>query len=157
MVCKLVLCELFHPLLHGFIPNVSDPNVLGHYLVITSKKDELDDCLLEYRDNYEFMLETTEPKLFIHPFLRNYLNVIQRPDYIKLEIAQMVELSGGERVAILKTFWIRVIQRAWKKVFRKRQSVLSERCKLMSIKHKEVNGRWPNNCNYIPGLSGLLV
>ena len=29
----LVLCELFHPSMHGFT-NESDPNVLGHYLVI---------------------------------------------------------------------------------------------------------------------------
>jgi hypothetical protein len=156
MVYKQLLCELFHPLLHGYIKNVSDPNVLGHYLVITSRVDELDEFLLEYRDSYEFMFQTTEPKLLTHPLIRNYPAIAARFDYIKLEIGQMIELQGGERVAILKTFWIRIIQRAWKKVFRKRQQVLLKRCMLSSIKYREICGLWPQPCNHMPGLRGIL-
>jgi hypothetical protein len=32
-----------------------------------------------------------------------------------LEIIQHIELEGGESVAIYKTFWLRILQRKWKK------------------------------------------
>ena len=79
--------------------------------------------------------------------------IIRRENYIKPEIRWCICLETRHHVAILKTCWIRIIQRAWKKVFKKRQEIIQKlKC--------------PNNLNYtrmtgktkyrIPGLKGML-
>ena len=56
-----------------------------------------------------------------HPTIRNYHNIISNPNYIKPEIGEYIILPTQEAVAILKTFWLRIIQRKWKKVFQERK------------------------------------
>ena len=52
-----------------------------------------------------------------HPYIRNYNHI--NKNILSIQIAKNIILKGGESVAILKTFWIKIIQRTWKKVFRK--------------------------------------
>ena len=59
-----------------------------------------------------------------HTKIRNYHNIIRRPNYIKPEIAECFELSTQEHIAIIKTIWIKLIQRKWKKVFALKQQIL---------------------------------
>jgi hypothetical protein len=59
-----------------------------------------------------------------HPTIRNYHTIISKQNYIKPEIGQYIILPTQEAVAILKTFWIRIIQRKWKKVFQERKEKL---------------------------------
>ena len=68
----------------------------------------------------------------------------------KLEIAKCDYLPSGECVAILKTFWIRIIQRAWKRVYKKHKQYLAN-CK--NLFHRETFGKFPTR---LPGLYGLL-
>jgi hypothetical protein len=43
---------------------------------------------------------------------------VSKKNYISLEIVQHIELEGGgEHVAIYKTFWLRILQRKWKKYY----------------------------------------
>jgi len=92
-----------------------------------------------------------------HPFIRNYEVIISNDNYIQPEIAEVVYLCGDECVAILKTFWIRIIQRAWKRVYKERQNIILIRRNPMSLKYRERNGKWANNCCNLPGLYGMLV
>jgi len=82
-----------------------------------------------------------------HPSLRNYHQIIAQPDYVKLHIAQWFDLPGsGTRVCVLKTFWLSIIQRAWRRVFRAR------RVGLAALRRRELG--FPLR---LPGLRGLLV
>jgi hypothetical protein len=56
--------------------------------------------------------------LINHPLVRNYRHIVRHG--LKFEIAYCITLSGGEYVAILKTFWIKIIIRAFKNAFKKR-------------------------------------
>lgn len=154
---KLIVCELFHPFIHGYIPNISDPAVQGHYLVITSKKENVQEMVELYQENYEFVIETSDLINRPHPLIRNYANIIQAPHYIKPEIGEMIELSGQERVAILKTFWIRIIQRTWKKIYMKRKQVIHERMNPKTLFQFQKTGKWPQSCSYLPSINGLLL
>jgi recombinational DNA repair ATPase RecF len=60
-----------------------------------------------------------------HPIIRNYNNIIKRENYIKLDIIEKVLLESGEIIAIIKTFWIKIIQRKWKKYYSKLISRIS--------------------------------
>jgi hypothetical protein len=55
-----------------------------------------------------------------------------------IEIAQPVVLEpGGECVAIIKTFWIRLIQRRWKRVFAERRRRLAQLLKPYGLLKRE--------------------
>jgi hypothetical protein len=74
----------------------------------------------------------------------------QRPA-CKLDIAECVYLPSGHCVAISKTFWIRIIQRAWKKVYKQRKQYFSTM--MQKIMSREIFINYPRK---LPGLRGLL-
>jgi hypothetical protein len=57
---------------------------------------------------------------------------------------------------ILKTFWIKIIQRTWKRVFRERQEALLKRRTLKNMRHFETRGRHLPGIHVLPGLYGML-
>ena len=65
-------------------------------------------------------------------------------------------LESQHSVAIIKTIWIKLIQRKWKKVYAERKTVIRLRMSYSSLKTREITGRWPQNCYYLPTLYGLL-
>ena len=91
-----------------------------------------------------------------HPTIRNYMNIIRNPNYIKPEIGEYIILPTQEAIAILKTFWLRIIQKKWKKVFQHRKNIIRQRCYLSNLLIKEIRGRWPETCFNLPGLRGML-
>jgi hypothetical protein len=159
----LMLCELHHPGRHGKDDN-SDPHIESHYLVYDrfepstgislchleeyeeyNTDDDSDDgesnILCNLNTEMDFLRNmysnktNFNPQYFgIHPTIRNYNNIISKPNYIKPEIGEYIILPTHESVAILKTFWLRIIQKKWKKVFHE---------------HK-------NNKNIIPSIKGIL-
>lgn len=134
----------------------------------TDNEYESDDDIDENRfirinDEIEFLKETYtnpanfDPRYFgYHPTIRNYHNIISKSDYIKPEIGEYIILPTQEAIAILKTFWIRIIQKKWKKVFQERKNIISKRCHLSNLKIREIRGRWPETCANLPGLKGML-
>ena len=106
----------------------------------------------EYLKVYGFGgIYSTQPIWINNPLIRTSLP--------PLEIMQMKIKSDGQfchNIVILKTTWLRLVQRRWKNIFKKRQQVIKERMKMDSIKYKEQTGIYPNNCRYLPSLNGML-
>lgn len=75
---------------------------------------------------------------------------------LKLEMAQCIYLPSEHCVSIIKTFWLKLIQRKWKNIFKERKLCVSRRCNPNAIRHREIHGRWPNNCLIYPSLNGML-
>jgi hypothetical protein len=92
-----------------------------------------------------------------HIYIRNYKKIIKDGKFIKPEIAEYILLPSGEAVAILKTFWLRIIQRTWKRVYAQRQQIFKKRCCPGAISTFQLTGKWPQSCNNLPGLKSLLV
>jgi len=178
-----MLCELHHPNIHGKTIT-SYPSIETHYLVydiydpITKSSlqnpeiheydsDDSDGNSLSDMDNDIISLKR---KYLIlsryfnnhsrpddkHPTIRNYYNIISKSNYIKAEIGEYIILPTQETVAILKTFWIKLIQKNWKKVFKQRQQMIQERCKIQNLKFRQTTGYWPKYCNKLPRLRGML-
>ena len=165
---KIVLCEIFNKQLHGFDDD-SDASVLGHYLISYNisrmvQENELNDlndtkaivklCKSQYSQNNNNYYNMNQ---FVHPIIRNYNNIVSKPNYIQLQIAKVIYLSGQECVAILKTFWIKLIQRAWKKVYKKRCNIIALRKLPETIYYKQSHNKWPDSCYRLPSLKGLLL
>ena len=69
--------------------------------------------------------------------------MITNHNYIKLEIVEIDELNGGETVGYIKTFWLKILQRKWKKKFKKRKIIIQKAYKM--LKYREIYGNWNQN------------
>ena len=152
---NIVLCELYNNKLHGNANN----NINYHYLVHSRFKNLnmkfINETCLHRKLDY-FILSATESNKINNNRIRNYKNIITSERYIKPEIAQCIYLPTQECIAILKTFWIRLIQRKWKNVLSERKRVTEKRNNVISIVYREIYGAWPNGCLHYPRLRGML-
>jgi hypothetical protein len=152
---NLVLCEIFNTEMHGFTKD-SDPNIKTHFLSIYILKKYINfEKINNMVELYQTYYLNTYTSFENHEIIRNYKNIVSSPNYIKPEIAQVLLLSGNEKVVIIKTFWIKIVQRLWKKVFNQRKNIIEKRKHVKSILYKETNGIWPQDCIYLPTISGM--
>jgi len=87
----------------------------------------------------------------------DYINyLIQFNSKCKPEIAECIYLNTGHCIGILKTFWLRIIQKKWKKVLIEQKKINRLRSNPNSLKYREIHGSWPKNCINYPRLKGLL-
>lgn len=159
---NLMLCELHCPSIHGK-DEQSDPNIETHFLVYdrfetitgTSYQYLINDMYM-LKQYYSSLSSSNTQQLENHPTIRNYHNIISKPNYIKPEIGEYILLPTQEAVAILKTIWLRIVQKKWKKVFAERQIIIQKRCCVSHLRDRENNGNWPQKCGNLPGLKGML-
>jgi len=151
---NIVLCELYNGYIHGN----KDINTNSHYLTVNRfKKFNIDEINSIANIHLNYYRNSRMVNKYKHMIIRNYKNIVTRSNYIKPEIAECLYLNGEEEfVSILKTLWIRLIQRTWKKIYKIRQEIFKKRCKIDSILYREIHGKWPIGCNYLPSTSGML-
>jgi hypothetical protein len=58
--------------------------------------------------------------------------------------------------AVLKTYWIRIIQRTWKRVYKERQDYIMKCKQLNYLRNRELNFTTLNGGNSYPALKGML-
>ena len=182
---NLLLCELHHPGIHGKTNN-SAANIETHFLIHdrfdghgypiknqdedTEEEEDTEDdededeatdynittvmafLKNQYSDPANFNLRYFES----HPTIRNYRNIINNSNYIKPEIGEYIVLPTQEAVAILKTFWLRILQRKWKNVFKERLNIMKMRSNPICVYARQITGKWPPYCSHLPGLRGML-
>jgi len=148
---NIVICELYNNKIHGEAAN--DSNVIYHYLTINRYKkldiDVINDMCHFINAEYIYLPNQH------HNIFRNYINII-RDNYIKPQIAECIYLQNGESVCIIKTFWIRIIQRAWKRIFKERKNIIEKRKTVHALYYREINGKWPSYCRNYPSINGML-
>jgi hypothetical protein len=86
---------------------------------------------------------------------------VSRENYIQPHIAEIVHLNNNNddlyySVAIIKTIWLRIVQKKWKRIFKERQNIIILRSNIKSQRYREIYGKWPENCNNYPLLKGML-
>ena len=148
---NISLCELYNPRVHG----KEETNVLYHYLVNTRFKyldiNFINDIANNINNEYIYLLNQN------HDIFRNYKEIITQENYVKPEIVECIYLDTGHCVGIIKTVWIKLIQRAWKNILRKRELIVRKRRQVNSVIHRELTGRWPIDCLTLPTLKGMLL
>ena len=85
-----------------------------------------------------------------HPIIRNYKNIVYKEEYFKIDIIKVDELNGQELVGYIKTFWIKIIQRRWKYIFKERQKIRKARSLPKSLYERQLTGKWPKHLNILP-------
>ena len=59
-------------------------------------------------------------------------------------------------VAIIKTFWLRLVQRNWKRVYSEKKRIIRLRYNPISLFYRALHGKWPSNSLHEPSLIGML-
>ena len=93
----------------------------------------------------------------IQLYLAEYSPVFHTTQRIAIHIIKLDIQPDQEYCAILKTFWLRIVQRCWKKQFAKRNTVLRLRGGISAQRHFELTGTYPQGLRNIPGLRGMLL
>lgn len=88
---------------------------------------------LYYHKNKELQLQI---------FKTNYKNLDQDPFNWDLGV-------------VIKTFWLRLVQRTWKRIYKERQNVIKKRMHPNSLHHRSIHGKWPIGINNLPGLTHM--
>jgi hypothetical protein len=93
----------------------------------------------------------------IHYYLSQY-NLFcynELPNHNKqIHIMQLVMLEDKTYAVVIKTHWIRLIQRKWRNVMQNRAINLRKRCSIESLQFREITGKFPKLRD--KGLVGLL-
>lgn len=97
-----------------------------------------------------------------HTLCSNYLyeysmsrNTIKSTEILKVKI---IKIHGWDFCSVIvKTFWLKIIQRKWKKIYKERMRIVKNRKKLESLYFREISGKFPNTCLHLPTLQGLLA
>jgi len=154
---NIILCELYNEGLHGETTNTE---LKSSYLVYCRFKkldmEYIEDYVDDFNAHYLYLINNNDASIAHHSVFRNYKNIILKQPYVRPEIAECVYLENEDCVAILKTHWIRLIQRTWKNIIKQRKIIIQKRAGLNALRYKEFNGMWPRDCFYYPELQGML-
>jgi len=155
---KLAICAIFNPELHGH-DTLSSPNIENQYIVHTiidiedfysnDYKQSLNQHKREYKS---WILNKRENNETInHPNIRNYKNIICKSVNYKINIVRDEILNPGqEQIAYINTFWLKIIQRKWRKVYNERKRILQIRKSFHTLRKREMTGKWPKEAYIWP-------
>ena len=162
---SIVISELYNENIHGR-DDTSDPNIHFHYIAaetfiaeefyLYNKKgdDERDNDVINSLIMYKRAVRYRLRSEFLcggNINIRNYKHIISQKRYIQLDIARCIYLTGNEMVCIKKTFWLRLIQRRWRRICFERKRI-AKTTTLQVLYHREIKKRYTP----IPQLKGML-
>ena len=88
---------------------------------------------------------------YIHGYVDSYSEIWKNP---RLEIIKIYELEDGCRLGILKTFWLRIIQRKWKQLYKEKQNALRKCININALRYREIHGSFQHHipCHLLNGM-----
>jgi hypothetical protein len=128
---------------------ISGKYYIGSYQYIKTENIILFATRVNIRTFYEF----THAELSAHAYYMSYIFAERKPN---IHIMQLIIEPDDTFTAVIKTFWIKIIQRTWKKTYQKRKLFIERFKSTISdnINRMQIN-RNINHLQY-PGLRGLL-
>ena len=73
-----------------------------------------------------------------------------------IDIMKLFILDDHTYTVVIKTYWLKIIQRHWKKIYSQRKYCISRRRQIKTMMYVERNGMYPYDCHSMPGLQGML-
>ena len=66
-------------------------------------------------------------------------------------------LSDRAMIAFPKIFWIKIIQRRWKKIMAERKRIINNRKSIKEVIQYQYTGKWSKYNNYLPTLRDMRI
>jgi hypothetical protein len=143
---QLGICEIYNSLIHGYTnrsyKNIDDGNYIVYWTIdlYSLYSNEYKDVITLLRDGYYIYVTNTRDTTK-HNTIRNYSKIIKDKDYVKLDIIEVIINDTGETTAILKTFWLRIFQKKWKKYYYCLMKKINLNKKIKNRVLIEINGK----------------
>jgi len=77
--------------------------------------------------------------------------------HVSLEVVRWECLYGMELVGYWKTFWLKLVQRKWKRIMAEKKKIIEERKMPKSLIYREKHGKWPVHLDTMPTLRGMMA
>ena len=113
-------------------------------------------------DNHMILSNSVSvPTFYDHPaetiqgYLYNY-GVLERATH-NVDIIQLTITPDDMYTCVLKTHWLRLVQRHWRKVYANKIQTIRQRMNLKSIRYFETYGKYPDHCMILPKMTGMLA
>lgn len=99
-------------------------------------------------------------------YINKYVNAFQTySDKFPIEIMKLDKVTSNienteytfiSNRVVLKTIWLKLIQRHWKRVYAERQTIIETRKSLTAQTLYTITGKYPYGANQLPSLKGLM-
>jgi hypothetical protein len=156
-----LLIDRFDPVYYVAYSNFSDDEIIDEINFEEEVKNDIYNDLIKMSGVIKHskvvrntILKLGSKRLGHHPTIRNYYNIIRNIKYLHPQIAECIELPTHETIVIIKTIWLRLIQRTWKKVYKQRIEIYKQKMNPTNIYKTQV-GIYKNLL--LPGLKGMLA
>jgi len=93
---------------------------------------------------------------FDHPVYPNYHNILQNEKYFTIDIFDMKCLPTWEIIGVKKTYWIRMIQRRWKKLYKERLNIITKRKNPKALMYRQLHGKWSPELSNLPSIRDII-
>jgi hypothetical protein len=161
---SLCRCKIYHP----FIEGKTDETLYSQFIKICQvniktfykSKKIYKNFIKKYKKTLIHFYFKNKYDKIPHPVVRNYTNILFNHRSFQIEICQTIPITDSEGYIVLcviiKTFWLKIIQRRWKNIFKLRKHIIKSRCSIPSQKYFEIHGIYPQDCFRLPGIVGML-
>ncbi len=89
--------------------------------------------------------------IYLHEMCISDIDYYPHVQILQLDIAE----DGCYRV-IMKTYWLRLIQRTWKRIYVQKMAIIRMRGSIRAQRYSEIHGRYPDGLRHLPELHGML-
>ena len=118
-------------------------------------------CKPMHKPRLILMANSVSPNTFfqhsyerIYQYLQNYSTLLLRSP--KIEIMQLHITRDDVYSIVIKTHWLRLVQRHWKGIFKKRAAIMQNRMTFHSLYTFEITGNYPYGLRKLPSLYGMM-
>lgn len=127
----------------------------------TNKQYYIGVCKYIPRRQLILLFNSVSARVFLKHPLRHICDYLERLSIqstrsTKLHIMQLDVLPDHTYSVIIKTHWLRLVQRHWKKIFRERKEIFKRRMSINCLHHREITGRYKQGNNVLPTIYGMM-
>jgi hypothetical protein len=116
-------------------------------------------CLYNIIDNEYIILCVISLHTFYkysYYYLNKYISEISfyfTNSTTKIQLMKHTEKKRTLDIVVLKTFWLKIVQRTWKRVFKERIQIIKELKSPLSLRYSEIHGHFEKR---LPSIYGML-
>lgn len=133
------ICELYNKTVHG------GNNDYMKYNYMMSFEVELDEFFSgEYIDYINLMKDiySNDDRFYSNDDYSDYSKIVSNPKYYTVNILDDWETDDDEICCVIKTHYIALIQRKWRKIYNERKRIISLRKNPREIIYRGIYGKW---------------
>lgn len=92
----------------------------------------------------------------VHAYVRNTSAYYVRRN-TPIEIMKLYIHEDGLYEVVLKTHWLRIVQRRWKNIYKERQSIIRTRSSIQNQEYFRLYGKYNRGTRNFPSIKGMLI